>query len=473
MDKLKNKSKYINRKCLNLNKIDKNLKGDKSSNNLILNRINKKKEKIHNEIINLISKNMKKLQNKLVLNNIDELPIPDMDNSSSLDIDNLQKYSGEKISLISYLNSKNATIEKDKKSNNNSTEKVCEHKSKKTKIESYRTKKLIIPKIPINNSCNTIDTNSSVETIINNSNFEKLDVSSEKLENNNNNDFLNRKKREIKIRNILIYDSSKKYSKKYNISLNESNSNKGKLFFKDNHNRNLSLYDSTSTSITLNKLKFHPLIDETYNINNSLKYNKAELINFFTEINLPSIYADKFMENGFDDLNIILALTKTSISITNKNLKDIGIKNACHRSQILIHLEERAEIIPFKLEKHIIYNNKKIKYMNNGDNIFIKDSLFEFMCNIKCENYINNFRRNGYSNSEILFTQMVTRQPITKEMLSEDLFIYNEDIKNRIINGLKIESRNYIKKLIKIGHNRNTIFYYHKKHNSCEDCLIF
>lgn len=472
MDKRKNKSKYINRKCLNLNKVDKSLKGDKSSNNLIVNRINKKKERIHTEIINLIGKNMKKLQNKLVLNNIDELPIPDMDNSSSLDIDNLQKYSGEKISLISCLNSKNATIEKDKKSNNDSTEKVCEHKSKKTKIESYKTKKLIIPKFQINNRCNTIETNTSAETIINNSNFGKFDVSSEKLEDIND-DVLYRKKRESKIRNILIYDSSQKSSKKYNISLNESNSNKGKIFFKDNHNRNLSLYDSTSTSITLNKFKFHPLIDETYNINNSLKYNKTELTNFFTEINLPSIYADKFMENGFDDLNIILSLTKTSISITNKNLKDIGIKNACHRSQILIHLEERAEIIPFKLEKDIIYNNKKIKYMNNGDNIFIKDSLFEFMCKIKCENYVSNFRRNGYSNSEILFTQMVTRQSITKEMLSEDLFIYNEDIKNRIINGLKIESRNYIKNLTKIGHNRNTIFYYHKKHNSCEKCLIF
>lgn len=456
MDNKNNKSKPINMKLTNKKKFQKQIAKGKMSKILRRSEINIKKQKIHAEIIKIINQNMEKLQNKLILSKQDDFLY--IDNALSVDFDILNKYKGEKIPLMSLNDSRSEKKIKGKKTiNRYSTKSNLKFKDeKKTKItkkkgknENHINKSITKHTRSVNIArLNTFDTNTDTETIFNYSNFGKID------DNSKNNRIENT------ISTIFINNSNQKTSKKSSIS---SYDYKIKLITKDNHNRNLSLYDSTSTSVTLNKFKFHQPSDDAYSINNYLKYNKTELANFFTEINLPSIYADKFLDSGFDDLNILLSLTKTSISITNQNLKEIGIKNGGHRAQILIHLEEKAEIIPYILEKDIIYNNQK--------DICSDDSLVEFLSKIKCDSYIYNFKRNGYTNSELLFSQMLTRQPITREILIEDFLIDNTDIINRIINGLKNETNNYIKKITK-AHNTN-ITHIHKKHNSCENCLLF
>ena len=490
MDNQKNKSKSINIKLPNKKKYNKKTVKNKTPNDLILKKTNIRKRNLHSEIINIININMQKLQNQLYFDEQDNTL--DINNALSVDIDYLRKYSGEKITLTSYADSKsriNKKVQKKTKKTNITTSSIItkkvgfkKNKKEKSKFDYCTNKSIAMPKNKINILLDTFDTNTDAETIINNSNFVNLDekINNYKTENKN------------KIIDMQIYDINKKTKKKYNKNLYENNNNNNRLkcSLKDNHNRNLSLYDSTSTSVTLNKFKFHQPIDEFYNISNYLKYNKTELANFylykksnylkynktelanfFTEINLPSTYADKFLDNGFDDLNILLTLTKTSISITNQNLKEIGIKNGGHRAQILIHLEEKAEIIPYILEKDIIYNNKTdiSSVCSNSDS---NNSLLKFLSKIKCDNYIYNFKRNGYTNSELLFSQMLTRQPITREILIEDFLIDNEYIINKIINGLKIETENYIKKLKKTKDHKNDI-HYHKKNNSCENCLIF
>ena len=472
MDNQKNKSKSINIKLANKKKCNKKTVKNKTPHDLILKKTKIKKRNLHSEIINIININMQKLQNQLYLDEQDNTL--DINNALSVDIDYLRKYSGEKITLTSYADSKsriNKKAQKKTKKTNITTSSITtkkvgfkKNKKEKSKLDYYTNKSIAMPKNKINILLDTFDTNTDAETIINNSNFVNLDekINNYKTENKN------------KIIDMQIYDINKKTQRKYNKNPYENNNNNNRLkcSLKDNHNRNLSLYDSTSTSVTLNKFKFHQPIDEFYNISNYLKYNKTELANFFTEINLPSTYADKFLDNGFNDLNILLTLTKTSISITNQNLKEIGIKNGGHRAQILIHLEEKAEIIPYILEKDIIYNNKTniSSVCSNSDS---NNSLLKFLSKIKCDNYIYNFKRNGYTNSELLFSQMLTRQPITREILIEDFLIDNEYIIDKIINGLKIETENYIKKLKKTKDHKNDILHYHKKNNSCENCLIF
>jgi hypothetical protein len=473
MDNQKNKSKSINIKLANKKKCNKKTVKNKTPNNLILKTTNMKKRKLNSEIINIININMEKLQNHLYLDEQDNTV--GINNALIVDIDYLKTYSGEKITLMSYADSKSRINKKAQKktkktnitSSSITTKKVCNKKNKKekNKFDYYTNKSIAMPKNKINILLDTFDTNTDEETIINNSNFINLNekINNYKTENKN------------KIIDMPIYEINQKTQKKYNKNSyenNNNNNNRLKFSLKDNHNRNLSLYDSTSTSVTLNKFKFHLPVDESYNISNYLKYNKTELANFFTEINLPSTYADKFLDNGFDDLNILLTLTKTSISITNQNLKEIGIKNGGHRAQILIHLEEKAEIIPYILEKDIIYNNKTVicSVCSNSDS---DNSLLKFLSKIKCDNYFYNFKRNGYTSSELLFSQMLTRQPITREILIEDFLIDNEYIINIIINGLKTETNNYIKKLKKTKDHKNDILHYHKKNNSCENCLIF
>ena len=160
-------------------------------------------------------------------------------------------------------------------------------------------------------------------------------------------------------------------------------------------------------------------------------------------------------------------MTRTSITITNQNLKDIGIKSAGHRAKILIHLEERADIFPFYLEQNIIYNN------NDNNNYLNNDSLFKFLSGIGCEKYVNNFRRNGYHNSEILFIQMLTRESITKKMLKDDVCIDSEYNISKIIKCLNVESKNYIKKLRKNNNDINIIYDDKIYRDSCEPCIIY
>ena len=87
----------------------------------IINKIDKRKEKIHEEIFYYINKNMEKIENKLDSGTDDNLFI---NSSRNLDDLNFENYSGEKISIMSFSNSNSKTKikekEKEKKSKNNS-----------------------------------------------------------------------------------------------------------------------------------------------------------------------------------------------------------------------------------------------------------------------------------------------------------------------------------------------------------------
>ena len=171
--------------------------------------------------------------------------------------------------------------------------------------------------------------------------------------------------------------------------------------------------------------------------------NEKELIHFFTEINLPKEYAQKFIENGFDDLNLLLFQTESGIAISNQNLKDI---------------------IPYILEKEKIYSSEH--YSNNKNN-----SLINFLDSINFRQYEKNFNDNGYYSSELLFTQMFTRQPIDENSLKEDFNIGKKGHRLFLYNSLIKESKEYKKKLRKRG---NTAMIYDEASlKACEPCIIY
>ena len=412
--------------------------------------LKKKKEKIKADIFSLINKKMESIERKMNNNNCDEIS---NNNSKSKNELIFQDYFGERISTLQILEQENKNNTNDiyykneydfdnydlkyKKKNYNKYEnlnlinlkKLSDSKQKDTSVESFSETKTIINGSYFSDLCDTLDL-----ATINANKKRNYNIIKNKLENKNKN----------KLKKILIPKTPLKNSNNYN----DNNNTLSKIFLKE-IKRNY-LYDSTSTCNT-----------DTKN-----KGKNSELVNFFTEINLPSVYAIKFIENGFDDLNFILALTKTNTAITNKNLKEIGIKKASHRSQILIHLEERAGIIPFYVENKIYNNNEN----NGNDNKYelYKDKLFIFLSRIGCQVYLNNFKRNGYCNIELLLTQMFTRQSIDKTMLIEDFCIENEDDINNIISSLLLESKNYIK-----GLKKNVIIENNMNQSSCETCQIF
>lgn len=460
--------------------------------------MNKRKEKIHEEIFYYINKNMEKIESKLDSGTDDNLFL---NSSRNMDDLNFENYSGEKISIMSFSNSNSKTkiMEKEKKSKNNSFHNIDKNnsinssklfskinKDSKNNINNKKSiksnkKRLNLKTIVMsekkskNNVISAIDICPKDEFLIKNYNYRK---SSEILQSGK----IKEKNKEIK-KNLFserkkarpltnIYNSPKMIEQNKQININESSNKKSKQNLKEGKvnltSKNFSLYESTSTSNTCeknkNKFKFH----ESINNNNYLKKNEIELNNFFNEINLPLSYTNKFIENGFDDLNVILSSTKTLLAISYQNLKDIGIMNASHRAKILIHLEEKAEIIPFYLEKDIIYNDN-----NKNFNDKCSEKLLNFFREIRCEKYLNNFKLNGYFNVELLLTQMITRQPINERILKEDFYVDDENMRKNIMKKLDTESKKYIKGLIK--RNANQIIKYEDKmyRNHCEACLIF
>ena len=482
MYKRKNKSTETSSKIRRNNKLKKHSDNNLARNNSFK-RYDYRKEKIHLEVINLIKENMINIENKL--NN----EIISINNSKTFEEENFKNYNGERLSLNS-----NYPFDKADESISNSSQKIKKNNYEAKKKNKYKNgfhckinlkkknkqeKNNFSPKKILPENSNFYDTLTEEETLVYSSNFGKinkstlemdtvgkekekevLDSSERILEKKFNEKFMNNG-----IKKILIQTNSA-----------QSEKQKRKSFFKEGKfsiPNNFSLYESTSTSNTneKNKLKFHQIYDEN-NYFNYFKKNETELIHFFNEINLPLNYAKKFIENGFDDLNIILNLTKTSMAISNQNLKDIGILNASHRAKILIHLEEKAEIIPYHLERSILYN----KYDDYRENKIIGERLFKFFNDIGCEKYLNNFKLNGYFNVELLLTQMFIRQPINSEILKEDFYIEDENCRNKIINKLEIESRKYMKRLPKknLPNNIKNINYEDKLfHNPCESCLIF
>ena len=196
----------------------------------------------------------------------------------------------------------------------------------------------------------------------------------------------------------------------------------------------------------------------------NLEDNESQLELFFTEINLPKEYAHKFIDNGFDDLNLLLFQTKSGIAISNQNLIDIGISICGDRAKILIHLEEKAGVIKYIMERNKLYINEPNSEISNN-------SLFKFLASINLEQYEKNFIDNGYYTSELLFSQMLTRQPINEDMLRKDFKINKKGHRLFLYNNLVNGSKEYVKNLK--NRSNSKMIYDGPSLKACEPCMIY
>ena len=271
-------------------------------------------------------------------------------------------------------------------------------------------------------------------------------------------------------KNIFLYPRNKpKYQNTYQFNINNS-SNKKSIkeikFFSSSFKRK---------SIT-NNLSLNPsYIQSLTTCHTSLKYSK--IFEFITEINLPKEYAYNLIDNGFDNLEMLISQTKNGIALTYENLREIGIKKPGERIKILLHLEEISENFHFIFPKSIYnnndYNNSGIKNKSNTLKIFLEK--------IEEKKYFKNFWENGIYNIEVLFVQMISKQPLNENILMNDLNIKKQDA-NKIIIKLYEYSRKYINKLKIINKRKKTeeniisnssiIYEENNLIKSC-DCILF
>ena len=382
----------------------------------MIKKLNEKniKEEIQNEIKDCIN------------NDMDDMDL-DGENGENKNFEQIQNFNGEKISIIteSDINSSNLNNNFNKYSNGNSL---------------YESKYINTQQTIINES----DYNEDITPISKN-----IILFSKGKTNNSNNSITN-----------STFNSNKKNRKEIKFFSSS--------FKKKSITNNISVNPSYIQSLTT----CHSTNKENKELYNSLKFSK--IIEFITEINLPKEYANILIDNGFDNLDVLIYQAKHGIALTYENLRDIGIKKPGERIKILVHLDEISNNFNFYIPKKIFLDDYEI---NNGFN-----TIKNFLEKIGMKKFLNNFIQNGIYNVELLYIQMGSKQSLKKDILIDDLDINANDAK-KIFFKLYENSRNYINKMKILNkrnikdyqdiNNKSIVYEENNKNKSCDMCILF
>ena len=382
----------------------------------MIKKLNEKniKEEIQNEIKDCIN------------NDMDDMDL-DGENGENKNFEQIQNFNGEKISIIteSDINSSNLNNNFNKYSNGNSL---------------YESKYINTQQTIINES----DYNEDITPISKN-----IILFSKGKTNNSNNSITN-----------STFNSNKKNRKEIKFFSSS--------FKKKSITNNISVNPSYIQSLTT----CHSTNKENKELYNSLKFSK--IIEFITEINLPKEYANILIDNGFDNLDVLIYQAKHGIALTYENLRDIGIKKPGERIKILVHLDEISNNFNFYFPKKIFSDDYEI---NNNCN-----TIKNFLEKIGMKKFLNNFIQNGIYNVELLYIQMGSKQSLKKDILIDDLDINANDAK-KIFFKLYENSRNYINKMkilnkrnikdYKDINNKSIVYEENNKNKSCDMCILF
>ena len=393
-----------------------------------------KKTEIKNEIVEYINNDMNNINDDLKNYIIkDSSSFISRNNITNTNLDQIQNYNGEIVSMI-----------------------MDEDKSISIST-NHLNKNIPSSKVASNNESKYINT----QTIINESDFYEDNSPTNKknlvLTNNTSNRKSIKNSKQISKEKKLFISSLKR--KEENV-----------INYNNRPSVNPSYVQSLTTCHTLNKDHFESNTPLAYNKKIKLKNKKEEIFKFIQEINLPKEYANNLIDNGFDILDVLISQTKKGIALSYQNLKEIGINLPGERAKILVHLEELSGNLNFNfnLDKDILYANK-IDIKNN--------SLYKFLYSINYEKYINDFIDAGYYNSELLFLQMASRQPLNADILIEDIGLDKNDTK-KIITNLIEGSKNFIEDIKYIAENKEKnknkfVILEENNFKSCDICLIF
>ena len=402
--------------------------------------INKKEayERINKKYIDEIIKSSRKDgkdsdENSSQIRDDDEYCVrfDDNKNSDSSDEENIEKNK----SSLNFL--ENSLILNSNNKNNNQI-KTRNNNNKEIKLESDINKD--------NFFFDLMEEKQFSKTLVKESNNQKLDKLSNKSSEDNNNEYENQ----------LAYQLYPDKDQKYNMNLKN-------LLNKNitNDNNDIKISEDLKEPLLFPELDQIPKdIKEIENIvtnNNSLK-------EFLSQINMQK-YMNVFIDNGFDDMKIILEQAEKGIYIKDSELKEAGILKPGDRAKILIRIQEKAGNFKYAVPKSVYYTCKNFDKINNDINI---KNLRDWLKNLRIDNYLNKFIKNGYHSIELLFLQMESESPLTAEILKEEIGIDKIGHRSRIINKLKEDGRSYINKLktsiLLVGNANNSKF--------C-DCVVF
>ena len=200
--------------------------------------------------------------------------------------------------------------------------------------------------------------------------------------------------------------------------------------------------------------------------NDSSIKNNLSLHHFLSKIKMEK-YFNKLQNNGFDDINLLISQAKSENPITDLQLKKIGIDNIGDRARILIRLEESANNFGTSLPNEVYYICDNINNININEDINI-NKLLDWLNKLNVGEYLDNFLINGYFSIELLLIQMLSKNPLTDDMLKNEIEINKIGHRSRIMNKLIEDSKEFFKKMKKKG-----LFIISGKEAKSCDCIIF
>ena len=219
-----------------------------------------------------------------------------------------------------------------------------------------------------------------------------------------------------------------------NIIYNRNNKNLNKI------NQNLSETNLNNTS-TKNNTKINldcPLNSSQESLKSSQTVKSHDsLYKFLSEIHQENYYP-LMKSNGFDDVQLLLNQTKTGSAITDNQLKSSGINIPGDRAKILIRLQEKAGNFVFPIPKEVYYICPNVEDYNEDRNI---NKLKNWLEELKVDIYLDNFIKKGYHSMELMLLQMESKNPITDEILKDEIGIDKIGHRSRIINKLNEDAK--------------------------------
>ena len=178
---------------------------------------------------------------------------------------------------------------------------------------------------------------------------------------------------------------------------------------------------------------------------NIIKNTKDDLYTFLKNIQMEE-YNDLLINEGFDDINLIISQMKTGLPINDDVLREIGITRAGDRAKILIRIQEAAKMFDFKIPFEAVYYINKKKYNLLKYDFHVK-AMQNWLKKIQLQNYLENFYNNGYYSPELVFIQKASKFPINETILERDLKIENANDRKLIMNSISSNSKNYSNEL--------------------------
>ena len=279
-----------------------------------------------------------------------------------------------------------------------------------------------------------------------------------------------------KINPYLQVDSfvSALHKDRKNISDSNGNTNDDELIIVE---PSISLTNNNTNNINKNMFNNNQIknneLTEIKKINKEIKDPKEDLYKFLEKIEMEQ-YIDLFINEGFDDINLVINQIKKGNPINDDILREMGIERPGDRAKILIRIQECAHLFDFKIPFEAVYyiNRKKFEFLKYD---FHVKALQNWLKKMKLQHYLDKFYNNGYYSPELIFIQKASKFPINDTIIERDLKIENINDRKLIMSSITSNSKSYVsdlQKKYKKNKNENTSNNA-KDEDEVINCLIF